>query len=68
LVKKEMRVLRALLGDDDDAAGVLPAARHAARHRVVVKRPGRAPPLGDTKPSMSIANENTRFDVYLNIA
>ena len=65
LVKKEMRVLRALLGDDDDAADLLPAARHAAKKRVVVKRPGRAPWLGDHKPSMSIENENTRFDVYL---
>ena len=65
LVKKEMRVLRALLGDDDDAADLLPAARPAANKRVVVKRPGRAPPLSDTTPSMSIANENTRFDVYL---
>jgi 16S rRNA (guanine1516-N2)-methyltransferase len=68
LVKKEMRVLRALLGDDDDAADLLPAARHAAQQRIVVKRPGRAPWLGDHKPSMSIENENTRFDVYLNTA
>ncbi len=65
LVKKEMRVLRALLGDDDDAADLLPAACGCAQHRVVVKRPRRAPPLGDTKPSMTIENENTRFDVYL---
>ncbi|MBI3774221.1 MAG: class I SAM-dependent methyltransferase [Gammaproteobacteria bacterium] len=67
LVKKEMRVLRALLGDDDDAADLLPIARHAAKHRVVVKRPGRAPSLGGAQPSMRIENENTRFDVYLSL-
>lgn len=65
LVKKEMRVLRTLLGDDDDAADVLSAARCSARQRVVVKRPGRALPLGGIIPSMSIENDNTRFDVYL---
>ena len=65
LVKKEMRVLRALLGDDHDSAELLAAARHCARQRVVVKRPRRAPWLDDLKPSMSIENENTRFDVYL---
>ena len=65
LVKKEMRVLRALLGDDQDAAELLATACRYAQHRVVVKRPGRAPCLGGIKPSMSIENENTRFDVYL---
>ncbi len=65
LVKKEMRVLRMLLGDDQDAEELLAAARHCARHRVVVKRPRGAAPLGDVKPTMHIENENTRFDVYL---
>jgi 16S rRNA (guanine1516-N2)-methyltransferase len=65
LVKKEMRVLRALLGDDQDAAEILAIARQRAKHRVVVKRPGGAPPLGNVNPSMSIENTNTRFDVYL---
>lgn len=65
LVKKEMRVLRALLGADPDSAELLAMARHRARQRVVVKRPGHAPWLGDSKPSMSIASQNTRFDVYL---
>ena len=65
LVKKEMRVLRALLGDDQDSAEILAIARQRAKHRVVVKRPGGAPPLGNVTPSMSIENTNTRFDVYL---
>lgn len=65
LVKKEMRVLRALLGDDPDAAELPAAARHCATQRVVVKRPRRAPLLSELQPSMCIEDENTRFDVYL---
>ena len=65
LVKKEMRVLRALLGDDPDAMELPAAARHCAKQRVVVKRPRRAPLLSELQPSMCIEDENTRFDVYL---
>lgn len=64
LVKKEMRVLRALLGDDHDAAELLTDARRCARQRVIVKRPRRSPWLGESKPGMSIESENTRYDVY----
>ena len=65
LVKKEMRVLRALLGDDPDAAELPAAAQCCAQHRVVIKRPRRAPPLSSMQPSMCFENETTRFDVYL---
>jgi len=65
LVKKEMRVFRALVGDDTDAADLLEAALNGARHRVVVKRPARAEPLGGRKPSHQIPGKTTRFDVYL---
>ena len=65
LVKKEMRVFRALVGDDTDADGLLEAALKAARRRVVVKRPTRAEPLGGHKPSHHIPGKTTRFDVYL---
>jgi len=64
LVKKEMRVLRAVTHGDPDAAELLDVARATARQRVVVKRPGTAEPLRDDV-SMTIASENTRFDVYL---
>lgn len=64
LVRKEMRVLRALVGTDPDAAELLAAARAAARQRVVVKRPLHAPALG---PGVSFAlrGRRIRFDVYL---
>lgn len=66
LVKKEMRFLRALAGDDLDAAVLLSMALRKARRRVVVKRPKRAPPLSsDPAPSHVIESENTRYDVYV---
>lgn len=63
-VKKEMRLLRELVGDDPDAAVLLEASRHVALDRVVVKRPDDAPPLAPD-PSMSIAGKLVRYDIYL---
>ena len=65
LVKKEMRLLRQLVGDDLDAPNLLQSALTHAKQRVVVKRPRWAPTLGDSRPNFSIHSENTRFDVYL---
>ncbi len=65
LVKKEMRILRRLVGDDQDAPALLAAARVSAAHRVVVKRPAGSPWLGGEQPSMEISLPNTRYDVYV---
>lgn len=65
LVKKEMRVLRAVVGDDEDAGELLALGVHLARLRVVVKRPKTAPPLNAQSPTFSLASENTRFDIYV---
>lgn len=65
LVKKEMRIFRQLVGDDQDSAELLTAARSVALNRVVVKRPARAPSLGDQQPTMVIKSPNTRYDIYL---
>ncbi len=65
LVKKEMRRLRTLLGDDDDAPALLETALRHAGNRVVVKRPRLAPPLGGKKADWSIVGKSTRFDVHL---
>ncbi len=64
LVKKEMRVLRAVVGDDDDAGLLLQAARQCALKRVVVKRPKGAPPLDGSQPSGNVQSKNTRYDIY----
>jgi len=68
LVKKEMRLLQQLLGEDEDAAALLPAALRIARKRVVVKRPDYAPDLGDMSPTMRITSKKNRFDVYVKSA
>ena len=65
LAKKEMQVLRALVGDDSDAQQLFEVARSVARDRVVVKRPIHAEPVAP-EPSMSYESKLVRFDVYLN--
>ena len=65
LVKKEMRIIRMLVGDDEDSGNVLSLAIAAKPKRVVVKRPAEAPPLDHHKPSFDIKSKNTRYDVYL---
>ncbi|MBI3545642.1 MAG: class I SAM-dependent methyltransferase [Gammaproteobacteria bacterium] len=63
-IKKEMRWLRDLVGDDADAADLLAVSRRVARDRVVVKRPDDAAPLA-ADPSMSLSGKLVRYDVYL---
>ena len=62
-VKKEIRLLRALVGDDPDAVDLLAISRRVALQRVVVKRPDDALPL-TPDPSMSISGKLVRYDVY----
>ncbi len=68
LVKKEMRLFRELAGDDDDAPRLLEAALDVASHRVVVKRPRRAPPIEGTKPNHVIEGKTSRYDLYVHRA
>jgi 16S rRNA (guanine1516-N2)-methyltransferase len=65
LVKKEMRILRALVGDDSDTTQLLEIALQQARKRVVVKRPRLAEPLQGPPPSTTVQSKNTRYDIYL---
>ncbi len=65
LPKKEMIFLRAIVGDDLDADGLLQAALAVAQKRVVVKRHRHAPELAGKKPSHVINGRSQRFDVYL---
>lgn len=64
LVKKEMRILREIVGEDTDAAMLLNAACKIAKKRVVVKRPRLAPHLDEHKPDLIYRGESSRFDVY----
>lgn len=65
LVKKELRALREIVGEDTDSAALLNLALKIAKKRVVVKRPKLAPTLNEVKPSVVYQSVNTRFDVYL---
>ncbi|PMR76602.1 class I SAM-dependent methyltransferase [Billgrantia endophytica] len=65
LVKKEMRVFRLLAGDDDDSPRLLEAALDVATHRVVVKRPLKAPPIAGPAPRHVIEGKTSRYDLYV---
>ncbi len=65
LVKKEMRLFKALLGTDPDAPALLEVALQVATKRVVVKRPRKAPALEGAAPALVFEGKSTRFDVYL---
>lgn len=64
LVKKEMRHFRILAGDDDDAPALLAAALALASHRVVVKRPRKAPAIVGPAPGFTLEGKSSRFDIY----
>ncbi|MEI7611621.1 MAG: class I SAM-dependent methyltransferase [Betaproteobacteria bacterium] len=63
-VKKEMRLFRPLAGDDDDAPELLAAALSLATHRVVVKRPRKAPAIAGDAPGYTLEGKSSRFDIY----
>jgi 16S rRNA (guanine1516-N2)-methyltransferase len=63
-VKKDMRLFRPLVGDDDDAPALLAAALALATHRVVVKRPRKAPAIAGEKPGYVLEGNASRFDIY----
>ena len=64
LVKKEMRLFRPLAGDDNDAPALLRAALALASHRVVVKRPRKAPAIAGPAPSAEMKGQSSRYDIY----
>jgi 16S rRNA (guanine1516-N2)-methyltransferase len=68
LVKKEMRMFRELAGDDNDAPRLLEAALDVATHRVVVKRPRKAPPLDGPAPRHVLEGKTSRYDLYVHRA
>jgi 16S rRNA (guanine1516-N2)-methyltransferase len=64
LQKKEMRVFREVVGEDDDAMEVFNWALKFAQERVVVKRSLRAEDISPGK-SFSQKGKSTRYDIYL---
>ena len=64
LVKKEMQVFRHLVGQDDDTSELLQLALKAARYRVVVKRPRKAPAIDGATPTTRVEGKSSRYDIY----
>lgn len=65
LPKKEMRVLRELVGDDDDAVEVFQLALKKAKRRVVVKRPRLGDCISECAPDVVFEGKSGRFDMYV---
>ncbi len=65
LAKKEMRILRKIVGYDLDIDRLLQMSLKTALKRVVVKRPRLAPQITGPKPSLVFTGKSSRFDVYL---
>ncbi len=66
LVKKEMRIIRDIVGTDPDARKLMDVALSAAKKRVVLKWPLRAKPMeGIIPPSHQITGKSTRYDVFI---
>jgi len=64
--RKEMRILRDIVGDDEDIDRLFATALEVALNRVVIKRPKHAPLISNTPlPSHQITMKSGRFDVYL---
>ena len=64
-IKKEMRILRDIVGDDSDANALLESALACATGRVVAKRPRLTGPLPGPTPSAIVQGKTTRYDIYL---
>lgn len=66
LVKKQMRILREIVGSDADSTQLIKSALAAARERVVLKWPRKAAlPAGLPPPSHQIIGKSTRYDVFM---
>lgn len=63
-VKKEMRAFHSLVGKDEDAGSLLDKALAAAKYRVVVKRPRKAPFISERIPSYQLEGKSSRYDIY----
>lgn len=66
-VKKEMQLIQAIIGEDEDEKKLLSASLACAVKRVVVKRPRLADSIKGLAPSFNILGSSSRFDIYLTL-
>lgn len=64
LVKKDMRIIRQVVGDDHDNEQLLQLAIQKAKYRVVIKRPIHAEHYAGLAPDFSYKGKRSRFDIY----
>lgn len=64
LPKKEMRIFKDIVGEDNDSIQLLNAALGSARERVVVKRPLKAQEIHEPVHH-SFVGHSVRYDMYL---
>lgn len=66
LVKNEMRLIREVVGTDEDKVELMKVALASASNRVVLKWPLRADAMeGICAPSHQITGKTTRYDVFM---
>ena len=66
LVKKELRIIRDIVGTDPDAKKLMDTALENSNSRVVLKWPRKAEPMvGLPSPSHQIVGKTTRYDVFI---
>ncbi len=63
-VKKEMKLFHQLVGFDTDDDQLLAVALELASHRVVVKRPRKAPAIKGIAPTYALEGKSSRYDIY----
>ena len=63
-IKKEMKLFHQLVGMDTDDDQLLAKALEIATHRVVVKRPRKAPIIAGPEPSYVLEGKSSRYDIY----
>ena len=67
LVKLELRQVRDIVGEDDNALELMQVALEHARKRVVLKWPVKADSISGLRPfSHQILGKTTRYDVFMN--
>ena len=64
-VKKEAMMLQYLSASNDGGESLMNWASQQAVDRIVVKRPVKAPVLGERKASFSLSGKSVRFDVFV---
>lgn len=62
--KKAMQLFREMVTPQEDESELLEIACANARHRVVIKRPVKAPPYANQKPDYNLKGRNVRYDIF----